>query len=250
MIKKKLKLLIVGLILSAINNAEAALSAYNSNGVDLVYSSVSDVTWTKDANLLGTLINAKGYSAVVNAIISISPTVSHTPNIIYPEEKYTLSSADFSESVVGGVSWFGAIGFVNYLNHIQYGGRSDWYLPTKSSDDILLDMPVNGAEAGEEFPELFYKELKGESGRNVVDTTTFINQQNWAYWTGSEFGPNPNRAWQFFTNDGYYYRLPKANYFYAWVVTPGQITAVPEPESLVMLLVGLCLLSIAARRVE
>lgn len=239
------KVLTAGLIALNSMSASAELTSYSSNGVDLVYSSVSDVTWTKDANLLGTLINAQDYSTVVNAILSISPTVTHTPNLIYPEERYTLSSADFSESIVGGVSWFGAMGLVNYLNHIQYGGSSEWYLPTKSSDDVLLDMPGNGAEAGEEFSELFYKELEGVSGRNIVDTKIFVNQQIWAYWTGSEFGPYPNRAWQFFTNDGYYYRLPKANHFYAWLVTPGQITAVPEPQGAAMLLAGLVLLGIS-----
>ncbi len=55
-------LLATGLLLSLTTlNAEAALTAYTAAGnTPVVYSSVSDITWTADANLLGTMIQAQG----------------------------------------------------------------------------------------------------------------------------------------------------------------------------------------------
>lgn len=49
-------LLTAGLLLSLNTlNAQAALTVGTSNGQSVVYSSVSNITWTGDANLLGTL---------------------------------------------------------------------------------------------------------------------------------------------------------------------------------------------------
>ena len=53
--------LTASLLLALAFNAQASLTSYNASGVDLVFSSVSDVTWTKDGNLLQTLGNTQGY---------------------------------------------------------------------------------------------------------------------------------------------------------------------------------------------
>lgn len=51
-----LRTLVFSLILGGISlNAQAALTRYSSQGVELVYSSLGDVTWTRDGNLFGTL---------------------------------------------------------------------------------------------------------------------------------------------------------------------------------------------------
>ena len=111
--------------------AQATLINYTNDGKELVYSTVSDVTWTKDANLLGALFASQGFNTVVNAIIAASPTISNLPNPISPTGIYTLSASDFNSS--GGVTWFGAMGYVNYLNSINYGGSSQWRLPSWSN---------------------------------------------------------------------------------------------------------------------
>ena len=70
-------LLVIGLVLSLTAlQAEASLTAGIADGKSVVYSSVSNLTWTGDANLLGTLMASQGHNAVVNAIIGASPTVA------------------------------------------------------------------------------------------------------------------------------------------------------------------------------
>ena len=101
-------------------HAQATLSAYTSKDVDLVYSSVSDVTWTKDANLLGTMIsfsaddNNNGIKDVIEAIVAAS-----TNN--YYGQSYTVTASDFSTFHLGRTNFFGASAFISYLNSISYG---------------------------------------------------------------------------------------------------------------------------------
>lgn len=95
-------------------DAQASLVSFTSNGVDLVYSSINNVTWMADANLLGTMISDQGYNNVVNAIIAASPTIHDTPNY-YDGAKnnadganyrsysgvYTISFGDFNSYELG-----------------------------------------------------------------------------------------------------------------------------------------------------
>jgi hypothetical protein len=52
--------LCIGVLFSitTLNVQAASLSGYTVNGVDLVYSSNSNVTWTNDANLFKTMYDA------------------------------------------------------------------------------------------------------------------------------------------------------------------------------------------------
>ncbi|MBF4987357.1 DUF1566 domain-containing protein [Methylophilus sp. 14] len=222
-------------------NAHATLTSYNANGVDLVYSSVSDVTWTKDANLIYSMIVDQGFDNLVNNIIAANQTST-----------YTLSAADFEFNAIsryGQISWFGAIAFGNYLNSISYGGSNDWRLPTVANTNGGWNSTTNGVVAGDEMSELFYQELNGVAFQTLPDTTTFDNEQFDVYWSGTESSANSNEAWFFFTSDGNQQTLSKTNYrMYAWFVSPGQITTVPEPENLAMLLAGLGLLGVAVHR--
>jgi hypothetical protein len=78
-------LLALGLLLSlATLAAEATLTRGYAiaDGQPVVYSSISDITWTGDANFLGALMTNQGCSAVVNAIIAASPTITDTPKLL------------------------------------------------------------------------------------------------------------------------------------------------------------------------
>ena len=237
MLKKRIKLLMAASIVFATQNAHAALTPYNLNGIDLVYSSVSDVTWTKDANLLGTMFVSQGFNTVVNAVIAANTTSG-----------YSLSADDFSNN--GMTTWFGAIAYVNYLNSIEYAGSSQWTLPTFSSQIEGFNTPSNGTTIGNELSELFYQELGGIQGSNIPNTASFENEQFWAYWSATEYLSDPNYAWTFATYDGYQYRgeIKDIFPFYVWAVSTEQIAAIPEPESIAMLLAGLGLIGIAIRR--
>ena len=48
--------------------AEATLISETAGGESVVYSSVSNITWTGDANLLGTLESSLGYSTAIATV--------------------------------------------------------------------------------------------------------------------------------------------------------------------------------------
>lgn len=245
--------MLAGALLLASVNAQAALTSYTNQGVDLVYSSVSNVTWTKDANLLGSLFASNGFETTVNAIIAASPTITDTPNYLNPTGSYNLRSNDFGLSGMGNsrngrATWWGALGFINYLNSINYGGSHEWRLPTVADEFEGYNPLVNGTASGDELPELFYNELGGTAESVIPDTTTFDNEQAAPYWSGTESATYPSSAWHFFTNDGSQYEGNKKVRYYLWAVSSGQIAAVPEPESFAMLLAGLGMLGFATRR--
>ena len=248
------KPLLAGLMLLAATQAHAKLTSYTANGTDLVYSSVSDVTWTKDANLLGSMFASQGFDTVVNAIIAASPTISNTPNPLSPSGIYTLSGDDFSIS--GRVSWFGAIAFINYLNNINYAGSNQWRLPIRVTNDAGYNVLTNGALVGDEYAELYYNELGSkayydlnsqvQAGWGIRDLNNFfVNEKTYAYWYGTEARGS---SWYFNMYDGVQSFVAKDEQYYAWAISPGQITVVPEPESVVMMLAGVGFVGVVLRR--
>lgn len=233
------------------SNSNAALTSYTENGVDFVYSSESNVTWTKDANLLGSFISTKGFSSVVDAIMLASPTVNSAPNFFDGfTGTYNISSADFDTTNPGITSWFGAVAFVNYLNTISYGGSNQWKLPTFDNDIGGFYTPSNGNLSGNELSELYYQELGGAINSNSIANSSYFTNVGYFYHSGTEFGHD--NVWGFSTGDG------SQNYngkgyvsFYAWAVTDGlvpAVSAVPAPEAAWLFATGLPLISVATRR--
>lgn len=78
--KPHISMLLGGLLVAATFSAQATLNSYTSSEANLVYSSVSDVTWTADANLLGTMMNQQGYDSLVTGILAVTSVVYDTPN--------------------------------------------------------------------------------------------------------------------------------------------------------------------------
>jgi hypothetical protein len=211
-------------------NTQAALTSYNANGVDLVYSSVSKSTWTKDANLLGTLESSLGFNTVVNAIIAASPVINDTPNIYdtpISSGHHSVTNADFDSSLLGSASWFGAIAFTNYLNSISYAGSNQWNLPSAGASPL-----VGTNRTGTQFGDLFYTELGGNAYVTMPNTDNFTNEQDDTYWLGTEYAPNLKGAWTFVTHYGLESATTKDVPYYAWAVSPGQVAAVPVPSAI------------------
>lgn len=236
----------VGLLLGLLTStqANATLVSYNANSVDLVHSSVSNVTWTRDANLLGSLIassadlNMNGVKDVIDHIIDLSPSVLVSP---YGSDLYFLTANDFSNN--GTTTWFGATAFVNYLNNISYAGSSNWYLPTEVFFDYAdgYSTQNNGSVKGEELVELYYGESV-TSGDNTNPGGNFINApEEFGYWTGTE--ENDTDAWALLLPDGYQTISDKsANMFYARAVTAGlvaTVSPVAEPKAAWLFVFGL-----------
>ena len=227
------------LLCAASVNANATLTSVD-NGLG-VYDSGINVTWTSDANLLGTMeANAiadgdANASNLITAIINASGGVIHdTPNYYdgsYNNNdtysgSYALSAADFTTTgtVQGEADWWGQQAFVHYLDTINYGGSNQWALPTKAGQNYGYN--ITNSQLG----ELFYSELGGTAGNAMPANSLFFNEQVFAaYWSGTEYFPNPDYAWDFNAYNGYQINYGKYYQFYAWAVSPGQVNAVPVP---------------------
>lgn len=256
-----IKPLLAGAILLTVTHAHATLTNYTANGQEVVYSSVSDVTWTKDANLLGSMFASQGFDTVVNAIIAASPTITYMPNTFSPSGTYSLSRSDFRSNGNGSVSWFGALAFINYLNSIKYAGTSQWRLPTVATSSRGYNTSFNGTVAGDELVELFYSELGSKGAFDIDGNRTvgkygisdpdqkFENVRKDNFWTSTEANiPDFDTTWILDADDGEQgYSLKNRQYF-VWAVSPGRIGVVPEPESVAMLLAGLGLVVNVLRR--
>lgn len=185
-----------------------------------MYSSVSDVTWTKDANLLGTMIsfsaddNNNGIKDVIEAIVAAS-----TNN--YYGQSYTVTASDFFAQ--GRTNFFGASAFISYLNSISYGDSTSWQLPTIVNFSIG---DSNGTSAGNELSELYYQELGGTVNQSIPNTDNFDNEQAYAYWTGTETASNAGSPYLFYNRDGLGGLggpAPTDYQLNVWAVTAGQV---------------------------
>jgi hypothetical protein len=236
-------------------NAQATLTSETVNGQNLVYDSGNNTTWTQDANLLGTWEGAyqsTSYTNIVTAIINASGGVIHdTPNG-YDNGTYNLKAADFGSG--GTVDWWAGQALVHYLDTQNYGGSSQWALPTSNA--------VPGYDNGSQQGELYYNELHataypasnfGILGTGTFDDTSgsvgpFINAHTYVYWSGTEYAAHPSTAWGFSTSNGYQGNYTKNYQFYAWAVSPGQVNAVPVPGAVWLFGTGLLgLLSLKRR---
>jgi hypothetical protein len=236
-------------------NAQATLTV--TDGGLGVYDSGANVIFTADANLLGTLeanaISQYGNdNSLITDIISASGGVIHdTPNY-YDNGTYTLTSADFGTG--GQVDWWAGQAFTTYLNSIAYGGSTQWALPT-TPDNFSVSWGFN--KSNSPLSELYTTELGlgqggifGNNGGGQKDISSFTNVQAYVYLSGTEYAAHPGYAWGFYTGSGVQSYGDKSLQFYAWAVSPGQVTAavaVPEPGIISLMLVGLLGLTVMRR---
>ncbi|WP_446808082.1 hypothetical protein ACH50O_12295 [Methylomonas sp. 2BW1-5-20] len=231
----KQSLLTVGLMLGLTTlNSHASLIAYTSGTQRLIYSDVSGVTWSGDANLLGTLEASN--PNLVDTIISKVGSIVDSPNRFDTPAgsgSHTLTAEDFGAN--GWVTWFGAQAFTKYLNTINYAGSSQWTLPSAGTN------PQWGYnQTNTQFGELFYNELGGIADENggyhtIPTNSNFTNLKSDPYWLNEEAGMphyilGPS-AWVFYTSQGLQNPWEKDSLLYAWPVSPGQISAVPPPSA-------------------
>ena len=213
------------------SSAASATLTLTDNGLG-VYDSGINATWTQDANLLGTLeanaISQYGNdSSLISDIMSANGGVIIDTKSAYDNGTYHLLSSDFGTG--GSVDWWGAQAFITYLNSINYGNSNQWALP--SQPDQSSGYNVKNSQLG----ELFYNELGGTAGGALPVNSLFTNEQPYVYWTGKEYAPYPYQAWNFYigssnpVGSGYQYYSIKYSQYYAWAVSPGNVSAVPVP---------------------
>ncbi|MBY0579075.1 MAG: hypothetical protein K2P57_08515 [Burkholderiales bacterium] len=242
--KHQCKLLTI--LMSWLLSANAAQAALTSNGNGLVYDSLLNVTWSSDANLLGTMLASD--PSLVSKIIAAVPAVTNTPNVYSPTGIHTLSAADFYIANPGVMNWFGAKAFVGYLNSSHYLGQNTWSLPAADPNCAMYNC-INS-----QLGSLFYNSLGGVAGSDIAIThnssyNLFMNVQG-NYWFGTEYASNPNYAWSFYNNyGGQLANNPKISYIWSLAMLPGNVVApVPELGEWAMMLAGFGLIGGIAKR--
>lgn len=142
------------------------------------------------------------------------------------------------------------------------GGTDCGYnVQTKSGDPAKYEP---GQTVYSEMAHLFYVALGNKAfcppgdlicdppqpGYGLSNTGNFQNMQSWPghYWSGLEYATGPGHAWYFTTDYGLQGRNRKFQPGWVLAVRPGDVAVVPEPQTYVLLLLGLTALAVARRR--
>lgn len=146
---------------------------------------------------------------------------------------------------------------------LSFGGFDDWRLPTVApvngsalnldwSDDGSTDVGQNNAGANTALGHLYHASL-GNTAAGLALTGPFSGLADPAdpigpaFWTGT--ATEPGWALAFFMGMGAQDQLAGDTLARAWAVRVGDVAAVPEPDSLALVLAGgLALAGVARRR--
>lgn len=210
----------------------AAQSALINRGGGMIYDTTANITWLADMNYAVT----SGYAA--------SGVAPGSMGEIYTD---------------GRMGWAAA---KSWADNLVYGGFSDWRLPTLNRFDTTCSHCGDEGDGfglqyfgynctGGELSRLFVAELGNKEGGSVLDQTgdtaeqianmaLFSNVQSYVYWSGTEYAPDTNLAWNFYTVDGGQYPYHKLIALYAVAVRPDDVAAtVPEPQTLALAMMAM-----------
>lgn len=217
--------------------AHAALEGRDLNGsmgsFEAYYDTVLDITWLADAN------NAKtsGYDA--DGYMNFADASSWAANL------------SFTDGVNVYDNW--RLPTVNPVN----GSYFDFSFSTNGSTDL----GYNITSPNSELAYMFYVNLgnpatvftqcndQGNDATCLHNVGPFDNLQPYVYWIDADSQyPVTSYEMVFRTHNGYQSAETNIKVYNAWAVSPGDVAAVPEADTWAMLLAGLGLVKVAARR--
>lgn len=157
---------------------------------------------------------------------------------------------------------------VAWANNLVFADFDDWRLPWASAiaqagptpSVVECQTATELACRDNEMGYMFFHNLGGAKFDSKTGTQTAAGGQVLtgirgsavplrSYWSGTEFEINNDvSAWAFNFSDSFQDFLVKESFYYAWAVHPGDVAAIPEPESYALLLAGLGLMGFVARR--
>lgn len=197
-------------LVAGLGLAGSASATLISRGTDLVYDNVLNITWTRNANLAGS------------------------------------SNLNFAQANA-------------WAANLVFAGFDDWRLPTinattPTTTPTRCDLVTAAACAasGNELGYMFYQNLAGLLGNNKTGTQTAVGGEvltgiQPVYRSGTEVAPG--FAWVFGFDNGVQNINVENFQLSAWAVRSGDVrAAVPEPQTVALLLAGLGLLGWRTKR--
>lgn len=175
----------------------------------------------------------------------------------------------------GLMTWSAAVGWIASLNAqnagLGYLGTNDWRLPTVTDTGTSgCDYAYTGTDCGwnvdlatGEMARMFYSTLGNTGYYNTSGVATgcsgttpycltnvgpFSNLQPDYYWSGTEYVPNINLAWNFNFLNGLQSNGNISDALHAAAVRPGDIATVPVPGAVWLFGGALALLGAVRRR--
>ncbi len=218
-------------VLALSGTASAALV---SRGGGMVYDSTQDLTWLSDMNHAFT----SGYAAA-----NATDSFPHVETMILPSGRMGWSAAN------------------DWANGLVYGGFDDWRLPGLNPSDTscLIErdlgtgvgvMHYGPGCSGGELSHLLVADLGAKADESVLDSNgdtaeqlanlaLFSNVQRGTYWSATQWAPDTRYAWYFDAGDTFQGNQAKNAPYYALAVRTGDVAAVPEPQTLGLVLLAL-----------
>jgi hypothetical protein len=230
-----LALATAGLLSSGV--AQAALI---DRGGGLLYDDVLNVTWLQDANYAKT----SGYDADGQMGWTEANTWARGLNISRFAGE-SLTGWRLAANTPVGARW-------NYDQ--SYDGSTDvsWNITSPHSELSYMynvNLGLKGYYSPSRTIQPGWGIFRNDTYGGQADVGLVKNLQSYVYWSGMADGSNPaSGAWRFHTLDGDQDYYTQSGDFYAWAVRPGDVAAVPEPETYAMLLAGLGLLGAGVKR--
>ena len=228
--------LLAGLALSG-----AAQAALHDRGSGLIYDDVLNLTWLQNANY-GAGSSYDNGSSTTDGLMTWVNAVTWADTLVYHDSVRNVNYSDWRLPTMIDTGTSGC----NYANS---GTDCGYNVDTATSEMAHLYFVSLGNQSYTTTTGANSGYAGGANPNSTLDNVgPFINLQSYAYWSGLGYAPDSDEAWFFYTDIGAQLSNVKINGYYAWAVRPGDVAAVPEADTWVMLLVGLGLVGVAARR--
>jgi hypothetical protein len=205
------------------NSAGAALVPQLGGAV--VYDTDLDISLVADANL------------VLSNLFGLTPGIYP----IHPDDSTTLYGG--SITTFGGMSYSGALYYIDAMNAANYLGFNDWRLPATLVPDAGctgVALSTGFGCTGSELGHLFHVELGATAGTSVLTTgdptevAKFSNLLNASsssgYWSGMDYNSDPNFAYFFRYDSGQQAGVSKNTPIGVWAVRDGS-SVIPIPAA-------------------